>query len=337
MKASSDTPESAASFPWKARKRGRRFQNLCTDFAPGLRSVLRWKAGLGPRETVHAVQVGSHVVGHARPDLNLIRQPDPRAIVVTWLGHATFLIQIGGRNFLTDPIASTYCSPIPMRSFRRSAGSEEGTWDVLPRIDAVALSHNHYDHMDRSTLRKLGARVRIICPTGLRRVLKRWNFASVTELSWGESTTDGEVRLTAIPAQHGSGRTLFDRNRSLWCGWLLEYRERKVLFLGDTGYAPFFREIGDWLGPVDVALIPIGAYRPSWFMKPLHASPVEAVQLHRDLRARCSIAMHWGTFRLSDEPLDEPPRLLQATLRARGIPPSEFRIPWLNESLVFRS
>ncbi|MDR3405650.1 MAG: MBL fold metallo-hydrolase [Chthoniobacter sp.] len=268
-------------------------------------------------------------------DLAAIRRPDPEALVATWFGHSSFLLQVGGRNFLTDPIFSSYCAPVPLPGFRRH-GAIAAFPDEFPRIDAIILSHNHYDHMDRRTLRALGSRVRILCPLGLRPILKRWGFAMVTELSWGDSAMDGEVRLTALPVQHGSGRTPFDRNQSLWCGWLLEFRGRRMIFLGDTGYAPFFREFGDRFGPVDMALIPIGAYRPSWFMKPLHLSPVEAVQVHEDLRARCSVAMHWGTFRLADEPLGEPPRLLREAMMMKGLTAEEFRIPQLNESVATR-
>lgn len=321
-------------FRWEARKLGRRFQNLDTDYLPRWRDVLRWKLGLGRRETAPVIPGLKTALTSVPLDLATIRKPDLQSIAATWLGHSTFLLQIGRRNYLTDPITSSNCSPLPLPTFRRRVECTVSL-DEFPKIDTVLLSHNHYDHMDRATLCSLGSRVRIICPMGLRSRLRRWGFGCVTELSWGESTMDGEVRLTALPAQHTSGRTPFDRNHSLWCGWLIEFRGRKAVFLGDTGYAPFFRELGDYLGPVDVAFIPIGAYRPTWFMKPLHLSPVEAVQLHQDLRARHSVAMHWGTFGLADEPLGEPPHLLRATMKVRDLPPDVFRIPSLNETIAF--
>lgn len=321
-------------FHWKARKRGKRFLNLETNYVPRWHDVLRWKLGLGPREAAPVTPGLKASLPTVPVDLTAIHKPSPQAITATWLGHSTFLLQMGGRNYLTDPIINTNCSPVPLPAFRRRAESI-ASFDEFPKIDAVLLSHDHYDHMDRATLRRLGSRIRIICPLGLRSRLRRWGFACVTELSWGDSTMDSEIRLTAFPTQHTSGRTPFDRNHSLWCGWLLEFRDRKAMFLGDTGYASFFQELGDHFGPVDVAFIPIGAYRPTWFMKPLHVSPVEAVQLHQDLRARHSLAMHWGTFGLADEPLDEPPQLLRATLKARNLPAEVFPIPILNETFSF--
>jgi N-acyl-phosphatidylethanolamine-hydrolysing phospholipase D len=252
---------------------------------------------------------------------------------VTWLGHSTFLLHLGGRAYLTDPILSTHCSPIPLRQFQSSIIHPLAVED-LPPIDGVLLSHNHFDHMDRPTLTRIASRPTVFCPTGVGAYLRKWGVSRFKELSWGDSTEDHEVRITAVPAQHGSARSAWDRNRSLWCGWLLEYGERRLLFLGDTGYAPFFREFADYFGPIDLALIPIGAYRPAWFMQPLHLDPLEAVIVHRELRARHSIAMHWGTFRLSDEPLEEPPHLLHGHLDQWKISSDEFRIPRLNETVV---
>jgi N-acyl-phosphatidylethanolamine-hydrolysing phospholipase D len=212
-------------------------------------------------------------------------------------------------------------------------GDEDAARADLPAINTILLSHNHYDHMDRRTLEALGRRTPIVCPTGLRTPLRNWGFTRVTELSWGDSMWDEHVRITAVPAQHTSGRGLRDRNRTLWAGWLVECGDRRALFLGDTGYAPFFAEFPGFFGTIDLAMIPIGAYRPAWFMRPLHLSPAEAVAVHCELRSRKSIAMHWGTFQLSDEPLHEPPALLRRHLAERGIANAEFCIPRLNESI----
>jgi N-acyl-phosphatidylethanolamine-hydrolysing phospholipase D len=323
----------AIEFPWKARRRGKRFVNLCTDYVPKLRDVIRWKLGLGRREKTSSHTEEGRPLETVAPDFIGMHRRLPDDIAATWFGHSTFLLQTGGCSFLTDPIFSSHCAPIPLKRFERKSPARLLLRD-LPRIDAVLISHNHYDHLDRETLLALGTDVAIVCPVGVARLLKRWGFANVRELSWGESTGIGGVQIASFPTQHGSARSLFDRNQSLWCGWIVRHGGRATAFLGDTGYAPYFRELGDYFGPIDLALIPIGAYRPSWFMKPLHLDPAEAVRVHQDLRAGTSIAMHWGTFSLSDEPLDEPPRLLRETLGAMHIADEAFRIPRLNETIA---
>jgi N-acyl-phosphatidylethanolamine-hydrolysing phospholipase D len=268
-----------------------------------------------------------------RPNYAAIRHPDGRSVNLTWIGHSTFLIQMGGVNLLTDPHWSEYCAPLPLARYRRRTGPGLSLRE-LPRIDAVLLSHNHYDHLDRATLESLGRGSRIFCPTGMRALLRGWGFLSVSEHSWGETVSLEGVRLTALPAQHGSARTALDRNRSLWCGWMMESEACRVMFLGDTGYAPFFREFRTAFGAVDAALIPIGAYRPGWFMKPVHLNPWEAVQVHLELQARFSVAMHWGTFDLADEPLAEPPALLHQAREAAGVEPDRFQVVGQGSTLV---
>jgi N-acyl-phosphatidylethanolamine-hydrolysing phospholipase D len=324
------------AFPWKARWNGRSFQNIETDYVPGLFEVARWKLGLGPseRKAAENYAAGPFAINVVPPNLEAIHCPASDALAATWLGHSTFLLQIGGRNYLTDPIFGANCSPFPLRRFERKSPLGIAVKD-LPRIDGVLVSHDHYDHLDRDSLLSLDPATKIFCPLGVGALARRWGLESVHELSWGECARDGDVRITCVPAQHGSGRGLFDRNCTLWCGWLTEHGGRKVVFLGDTGYASFFREFGRLAGPIDLALIPIGAYRPSWFMRPLHLNPVEAMQMHLDLCARRSIAMHWGTFSLADDPLDEPPRLLREAMAAAEIPEDAFRIPDLGETCVF--
>jgi N-acyl-phosphatidylethanolamine-hydrolysing phospholipase D len=323
------------AFPWKARKNGRRFRNIEIDYVPGLLTVARWKLGLGPSALTAAENcaVKPFVVNVVPPNLEAIHCPPSGAIVATWLGHATFLLQIGDRNYLTDPIFGANCSPLPLRRFERKSPLGIAIKD-LPRIDGVLVSHDHYDHLDRVSLLSLGPDIKIFCPVGVGSLLRRWGLESVHEFSWGEFAQDAEVRITSLPTQHGSGRSLFDRNCTLWCGWLAEHAGRKVVFLGDTGYASFFRELGSHIGPIDLALIPIGAYRPGWFMRPLHLNPVEATQMHLDLCALRSIAMHWGTFALADDPLNEPPRLLREAISAANIAEDAFRIPDVGETCV---
>jgi N-acyl-phosphatidylethanolamine-hydrolysing phospholipase D len=267
------------------------------------------------------------------PNFGSILQLDPDRIVATWIGHSTFLLQIGGLNFLTDPHFGSHCAPVPLPAFRRK--TEPGLKiEHLPRIDAILLGHNHYDHLDLSTLRLLGRGTDIYCPTGVGRLLGGIGARRVTEMSWGESALFNDVRLVCLPAQHGSARTPFDRNRSLWCGWMLEHSERRAAFLGDTGYAPLFAEIGEAFESIDLAMIPIGAYRPEWFMRPLHMNPAEAAQVHLDLKAKQSVAMHWGTFLLADDPLGEPPMLLEQARKAAGIEPEEFRVLGIGETIL---
>lgn len=197
----------------------------------------------------------------------------------------------------------------------------------------MLLSHNHYDHMDRESLGALGFGTPIVCPAGVGRLLTRWGFRKVVEMTWSEARDVEGVRITCLPALHGSARTAFDRNQTLWCGWMVEHSGRRAAFLGDTGYAPFFREIGEALGPIDLAMIPIGAYRPFWFMRPLHLQPDEAVRVHLDLRSKLSLAMHWGTFALADDALSEPPFLLKEALLRHCVSATDFRLLRFGESV----
>lgn len=321
-------------YPWKARKTGGRFQNLHSDFVPGWKEVALWKLGLRTDEP--AVVHGSGELNGpktATPDFAAIHQPNPERIVATWIGHSTFLLQINGCNFLTDPHFGSHCAPLPLPRFRRQTPPGLGL-DQLPRIDAILLSHNHYDHLDLASLSAIAPGADIYCPTGVGRLLRGIGARKVVEKSWGESAIFRGVNLACLPAQHGSARTPFDRNRSLWCGWMIEGGDRRAFFVGDTGYTKTFREIGDYFGVIDLAMIPIGAYLPAWFMRPLHVNPAEAVQMHLDLKAKRSLAMHWGTFLLADEPLGEPAMLLDQARQAAGIDPEAFTLTGLGETTV---
>lgn len=269
----------------------------------------------------------------ATPNRAQIDRPDRASIAATWIGHSTFLLQVAGLNILTDPIFSPYCSPFPIPRLRRAVPPAL-TIRELPPLDLILLSHAHYDHLDHPSLRQLGPSIPIACPLGLGSVLHRWGFPQAVEFGWGDRGELGAAQIISLPVQHGAARTAFDRNATLWCGWMLDISGRRIFFAGDTGYAPYFPDLLAQFAPVDLALLPIGAYAPRWFMQPLHMNPTEAVQTHGDLRAQVSIAMHWGTFRLTDEPLDAPPAQLRHALALSSIPESAFRIAGFGETIA---
>ncbi|WP_293024863.1 MBL fold metallo-hydrolase [Pandoraea sp.] len=262
--------------------------------------------------------------------------PEP---VVTWVGHATVLVQAGGLNVLTDPIFSERASPLPFLGPRRLVPAAPGL-DRLPRIDAVLLSHNHYDHLDLPTLRALarqgGGAPTFFAPLGLHDWLLRRGIGPVIGLDWWQHARLGAARMHLVPAQHWSRRSLRDINRTLWGGWVAEWADFRFLFTGDTAYCDEFKAIGEHFGGIDLAAIPIGAYEPRWFMRAQHVNPDEAVRILQDTRSRQGLAIHWGTFHLTDEPLDEPPRKLLEALRARQLPTSRFWILQHGETRLVR-
>ncbi len=259
--------------------------------------------------------------------------PRPDEVIVTFIGHATFLIQAGATSVLIDPVYSQRASPVSFAGPRRAR--EPGVrFDDLPTISLVLLSHNHYDHCDLGTLRQLERRFhpRVVTPLGNGRLLRTSGVERVEEIDWWETASAAPLPIMLTPAQHFSARHMFDRNRALWGGFLIEIGGRRILFAGDTGYGPHFQEIAARLGPVDLAFLPIGAYEPRWFMRDIHMNPAEAVQAHLDLAARQSIAMHFGTFQLTPEGIDDPSRELATALRDRAVPAEQFRILDAGES-----
>ncbi len=258
--------------------------------------------------------------------------PDPHVLAsrgsmpaITWLGHATFLIQIGGINIITDPHLTSRASPLAFYGPPRTTPAGL-TADELPEIDVVLITHNHYDHLDSSTiaqLRKRNRQAQFLVPL---RLAKWFGYAdgTVAEFDWWEETEHGGARFTAVPTQHWSNRTMLDRNQTLWCSWVIEAGGKRILFVGDTGYTRDYADIRERFGGFDVAILPIGAYDPRWFMKVMHQNPTEAAQARRDLNAARAIASHWGTFQLTLEPMDEPPKKLQAALAEAGEDPDVF-------------
>jgi L-ascorbate metabolism protein UlaG (beta-lactamase superfamily) len=258
----------------------------------------------------------------------------PDDVVVTFVGHATFLIQVGATNLLIDPVYSERASPVSFVGPRRIRPPRV-RFDDLPIISLVLVSHNHYDHCDLRTLRALDRRFppRLVAPIGNGQLLRSSGIHDVEEVDWWQTASSAPLPITLTPAQHFSSRTMFDRNRALWGGFLIEASGRRIFFAGDTGYGPHFREIAAQLGPIDLALLPIGAYEPRWFMKDIHMNPAEAVQAHVDLAARQSIGMHFGTFQLTPEAIDAPARELANALRERGVPAEQFRTADVAESV----
>ena len=235
---------------------------------------------------------------------------------VTFINHSTLLLQVDGLNILTDPIWSERTSPLSWAGPKR-VRPPGLRFEDLPPIDAVLISHNHYDHLDIPTLERLAADhgPQIFAGLGNRALLESEGIGGATDMDWWQSEGLGdEVCLTAVPAQHFSGRGLFDRNETLWMGFVLETSSGVVYFAGDTGFGPHFEQIRARFGAVRVALLPIGAFRPRFFMKAMHMSPEESVLAHQVLEAEISVAMHFGTFPLADEGMDRPVEELDEAL-----------------------
>lgn len=256
---------------------------------------------------------------------------------VTFVGHATLLLQVDGVNVLTDPIWSSRSSPVTFAGPHRVRPPGLRFAD-LPPIDAVIVSHNHYDHLDIATLQRLrdAHQPVFVVPLGNKRLLAANHIHRTIELDWWEVTQVGRLRIHAVPAQHFSSRGICDRNRALWAGYVLDGSDGPIYFAGDTGWGPHFAQVRDKFGPPRLAALPIGAYLPRWFMKPIHIDPTEAVEAHRVLGAQQSVAMHFDTFALADEAAGQAPRDLQKALTQRGVAPEKFWVLGFGEGRYVR-
>ncbi len=313
-----------------------RFCNLYSHPKHGYWDLLRWQLGFGPRERSsvdRTVLPKTYEPDRVPVDLERIRRPARDRIQCTWIGHATFLLQVDGMNFLTDPVFARFCAPWPIWRLRRRVPLPLKRAQ-LPTIHGVLLSHNHYDHLDVSVVRRLPPDVTWFVPLGLAQWFRQRGRENVVELDWWQEADYGPLSIVAVPAQHFSSRTPFDRNLTLWCGFVLRSKRGPIYFAGDSGYSPTFADIGHHLGPMRLSLIPIGAYQPRWFMAPVHMNPDEAVRAHLDVRSEFSVGMHWGTFALTDEPLAEPPIALRHQLARRHLPATSFRTMRFGETVV---
>ncbi|MDR2239779.1 MAG: MBL fold metallo-hydrolase [Zoogloeaceae bacterium] len=317
------------------------FRNLNAGFTPGTLDMLRWRYERWsenlpppPREPVVGVP----------GDVPFLHETS-NAIRMTWIGHSTLLMQIGDFNLLTDPMFSDRASPISFMGGHRRLQPPGVALADLPRIDVVVISHNHYDHLDLASVRALAAQKGgppvFAVPLGVE-LWFRDNVSpslDLRALDWWQQTVVKDVALTLTPAQHWSQRTLFDRNETLWGGWAVRARnpDFNFLFGGDSGYWDGFRATGERLGPFDLAALPIGAYLPRWFMRYAHMDPTEAVRSRDDLKAKAAMGVHWGTFTLTDEAPDQPPRDLAKARTEAGLGEADFFVMRHGETRILQN
>jgi N-acyl-phosphatidylethanolamine-hydrolysing phospholipase D len=263
----------------------------------------------------------------ARPDVHFLRT-NKRETTVTWIGHATVLLQTAGVNILTDPHFSERASPVQFFGPKRVVPPAPSLAE-LPHIHAVLISHDHYDHLDAGSVaalaRQAGGPPVFFAGLGTKAWLAELGIANAVELDWWQRVEFMGLDLHFVPVQHWSKRTLTDENQRLWGGWAVRHPGFSFYFAGDTGYSMDFADVGRRFGGFDLAAIPIGGYEPRWFMHIMHVNPAESVRIHRDVKSRVSLGIHWGTFDdLTDESLYDPPRVLAAEAAKAGLAPGEF-------------
>ena len=308
---------------------GRRFRNPSGVPANGFKEVNKYVKDRSPDRWPSGKDY--FVRSEGIPDIGV------QELNFTFINHSSFLIQVQGLNILTDPIWSNRCSPFQFAgpSRMRPPGV---SFDSMPVVDLVLITHNHYDHLDKNTIKLLNAHHEptFVVPLGLVSLMKKWGCKHVIEMDWWQEQSVLGIKLSSTPANHFSSRGIFDRDKTLWCGYVIEMQNgQRIYYVGDTGYSDIFREVGTKYGPMDLSFIPIGAYKPEWFMSPIHISPGEAIQVHQDVRSKQSVAMHFGTFPLADDGPERAVRDLDLGIQLSGIEPHEFIVPQEGRSYAY--
>ncbi len=309
------------------------FKNVYPFTSPSSIDFLKWR---WQRKSKDIPDIESYHFPLAEND-SVFLKTNREKKTITWIGHSTLLLQVGGLNILTDPIFSERASPFQWTGPKRAAPPGLKLED-LPPIDIVLISHDHYDHLDKTSIKHLferpgGKKTRFYVPLKLKSWFEDLDIKNVVELDWWDHSLYNGLKVHAVPIHHWSKRNLFSENKSLWAGWEIKSIDFNFFFIGDTGYSPVFKDIATKLGPIDLCAIPIGAYEPRWFMSAQHVSPKESLIIHQELKCKKSIGIHWGTFILTDEPLDEPPRKLKELQLSMGISERTFSVLQHGETL----
>jgi len=298
---------------------GERFSNAHgIKLKNSLRNILKWK--FQHKKTPWPAFIADHV------EPRLPSEVKADQVAVSFVNHATLLIQFSELNILTDPVFSKRVSPLSWIGPKRVR--EPGiALEKLPEIHVVSISHNHYDHLDLASIKKLNKRFKpiFVVPLGNAELLNSAGVENIVELDWWQSVIIRNCTISLTPAQHWSARGLHDRNQTLWGGFVYDFKDLRVFFAGDTGYNSHFKEIFEHFGAMNVSLLPIGAYEPRWFMQDQHMNPEESVQAHLDLHSKTSIGMHFGTFSLTNEGHDVPVQELKESLRRHQLPDQDFQ------------
>ena len=291
--------------------------------------VIKWKTSTTPEDWPESLPK-EHIYEN-------IKDIKDNQIAVTFINHSSFLLQFNGLNILTDPVFSKRVSPISWIGPKRVR--EPGmSFDELPRIDIVIISHNHYDHLDGKSLKILNQKFKpiFLVPIGNAKLMESNNISNFKELHWWQTAIfSDDLRVCFTPSQHFANRGLFDRDKTLWGSYMITYKGDNVYFGGDTGYADHFKKTSNHFKNIALSLLPIGAYKPRWFMKDMHMNPEDAVLAHNDLNSKQSIGMHFGTFQLTDEGINDPVYDLKDAVKKYNLLPEEFITLGVGQTKLF--